>query len=81
MRRRGVRGSEAGRKRKRNVDKLEESKGGRERMKGLGAKDAVSLLENMGLDVIVSGRGKVVEQSILAGSKIKQGSRIIIKLG
>ncbi len=50
-------------------------------VKGLGAKDAVSLLENMGLDVIVSGRGKVMEQSIQAGSRIKKGTRIIIKLG
>jgi len=50
-------------------------------VKGLGAKDAVVLLENMGLNVVVSGRGKVVEQSITAGSRISKGSRIIIKLG
>jgi cell division protein FtsI (penicillin-binding protein 3) len=50
-------------------------------VRGLGAKDAVSLLENMGLQVIVSGRGKVVEQSIAAGSRINKGARIIIKLG
>ncbi|TLX77450.1 PASTA domain-containing protein [Labilibacter sediminis] len=50
-------------------------------VRGLGAKDAVCLLENMGLKVIVSGRGKVVQQSIAAGSRIKSGTRIIIKLG
>lgn len=50
-------------------------------VRGLGAKDAVSLLENMGLQVIVSGRGKVIEQSIAAGSRINKGARIIIKLG
>ncbi len=50
-------------------------------VKGMGAKDAVSLLENMGLKVIVSGRGRVVEQSISAGSRLKSGTRIFIKLG
>ncbi len=50
-------------------------------VRGMGAKDAVSLLENMGLKVIVSGRGKVIEQSITAGSRLKNGSRIFIKLG
>jgi len=50
-------------------------------VKGMGAKDAVCLLENMGLKVIVSGRGRVIEQSINAGSKISKGSRIFIKLG
>ena len=50
-------------------------------VKGMGAKDAVSLLENMGLKVIVSGRGRVVEQSVTAGSRLKAGTRIFIKLG
>ncbi len=50
-------------------------------VKGLGAKDAVVILENMGLNVVVSGRGKVVEQSINAGNRINKGERIIIKLG
>ncbi|MCW3804247.1 penicillin-binding protein [Plebeiibacterium marinum] len=50
-------------------------------VKGMGAKDAVSLLENLGLKVIVSGRGKVVEQSVRAGSRLKNGERIFIKLG
>ncbi len=50
-------------------------------VKGMGAKDAVSLLENMGLKVIVSGRGRVIGQSINAGSRIKRGARIFIKLG
>ncbi len=50
-------------------------------VKGMGAKDAVALLENMGLKVIVSGRGRVTEQSVNAGSRINKGSRIFIKLG
>ena len=50
-------------------------------VKGMGAKDAVALLENMGLNVIVSGRGRVIEQSVGAGTRLKTGTRIFIKLG
>ena len=50
-------------------------------VKGMGAKDAVALLENLGVSVIVSGRGKVVEQSIAAGTRLRKGIRIFIKLG
>lgn len=50
-------------------------------VRGMGAKDAVSLLENIGLKVIVSGRGKVVEQSVMAGSQLISGNRIMLKLG
>lgn len=35
---------------------------------GMGLKDAVYLLENMGLKVTASGRGRVVDQSLLAGT-------------
>lgn len=48
---------------------------------GMGAKDAVAILENMGLKVIVSGRGRVIDQSITAGSRISNGKRIMLKLG
>ncbi len=48
---------------------------------GLGAKDAVAILENMGMHVIVSGRGRVTDQSITAGSRISKGKRIMLKLG
>jgi cell division protein FtsI (penicillin-binding protein 3) len=50
-------------------------------VKGMGAKDAVALLENMGLKVIVSGRGRVTEQSIMPGSRIHKGARIVLKFG
>ena len=50
-------------------------------VRGMGAKDAVALLENMGLEVIVSGRGRVVEQSITAGTRLVARKRIFIKLG
>jgi len=47
---------------------------------GMGLKDAVNLLENMGLKVSITGRGRVVNQSITAGSSIKKGQTISIFL-
>lgn len=38
---------------------------------GMGLKDALYILENRGLNVVVSGSGKVRNQSILAGTKIR----------
>lgn len=50
------------------------------RLVGMSGMDAVSLLENMGLKVEFSGKGKVMEQSIEKGEKIKKGSIIYLKL-
>jgi len=47
---------------------------------GMGLKDAMFVLENLGLRVLVSGVGKVKRQSIIPGTKIK-GQRIKITLG
>ncbi len=47
---------------------------------GMGAKDAVFILENAGLKVIVKGRGNVVRQSISSGTKIIKGQMIILDL-
>jgi cell division protein FtsI (penicillin-binding protein 3) len=47
-------------------------------VKQMGLKDAVYLLENAGLNVIVEGRGTVIGQSIPPGSRIVKGE--IIKL-
>ncbi len=49
-------------------------------VRGMGAKDAIYILENMGLKVNLIGRGFVREQSIPAGSKVVKGSQIILKL-
>ncbi|MBI2731558.1 MAG: PASTA domain-containing protein [Sphingobacteriales bacterium] len=49
-------------------------------VKGFGLKDAISILENKGLKVVVKGRGKVVAQSILPGTTINKGQQIIIQL-
>ncbi|MFC0877672.1 penicillin-binding protein [Saccharicrinis sp. FJH2] len=47
---------------------------------GMGAKDALFLLENAGLSVRMSGVGRVVEQSISPGSRITGHSTIYIRL-
>lgn len=47
---------------------------------GMGARDAVYLLEGYGLKVIIKGRGKVVEQSIGAGDKVKRGMTCSLRL-
>ncbi len=47
---------------------------------GMGARDAIYLLENSGLKVNLSGAGKVRKQSIQAGSKITKGAAITIEL-
>jgi cell division protein FtsI (penicillin-binding protein 3) len=49
-------------------------------VKGMGAKDAVYVLESLGLKVFLTGKGFVREQSIPAGSKIIRGSQIYLKL-
>ncbi|MGD0709800.1 MAG: penicillin-binding protein [Bacteroidales bacterium] len=47
---------------------------------GMGLKDATYMLENLGLKVNVSGKGKVAAQSIAPGSVIIKGSIIEINL-
>ena len=49
-------------------------------VKGMSGMDAVSLLENMGLEVEVHGNGKVKKQSIDQGTDIKQVKKIILEL-
>jgi cell division protein FtsI (penicillin-binding protein 3) len=47
---------------------------------GMGAKDALYILENRGLKVAMIGKGTVVQQSIEPGTEIKKGKEITIKL-
>ncbi len=47
---------------------------------GMGARDAVFLLESHELKVKLTGRGKVVEQSLEAGHKVKKGETCLITL-
>ncbi len=47
---------------------------------GMGLMDALYLLENSGLKVTVSGRGRVVKQSLRPGTRITRGNGIQIDL-
>lgn len=47
---------------------------------GLNFDDALYILENMGLKISYNGLGKVVQQSIPAGTKISKGSQILITM-
>jgi cell division protein FtsI (penicillin-binding protein 3) len=47
---------------------------------GMGAKDAIYLLEKNGIKVSLSGKGKVVSQSIDPGTRISKGKTISIHL-
>jgi len=49
-------------------------------VKGMVLRDALPLLENLGLRVIVKGRGRIVGQSLLPQTKLIVGSRIELKL-
>lgn len=49
-------------------------------LRGMNIDDAIYLLENMNLKVIVKGRGKVTDQSITPGAKVKAGNQIVITL-
>ena len=48
---------------------------------GLGARDAIRLLESVGLNVRLHGQGRVQKQSIPAGSKPVRGQTITLELG
>jgi cell division protein FtsI (penicillin-binding protein 3) len=47
---------------------------------GMGLKDALYLLENKGLTATISGKGKVISQSLFAGTIFKKGQKIILML-
>ncbi|MDY6205280.1 MAG: penicillin-binding protein [Prevotella sp.] len=47
---------------------------------GMGARDAVYMIETRGVRVRLAGRGKVVEQSVPAGHFIKKGSVCTLRL-
>lgn len=49
-------------------------------VKGMGLKDAIALLEDLNLRVKVQGVGKVINQSLPAGSKIQQQQIVLLEL-
>jgi cell division protein FtsI (penicillin-binding protein 3) len=49
-------------------------------VRGMGLKDAIHLLENMGLKVAVKGKGKVIMQSVSPGTVLAKGITVILEL-
>jgi cell division protein FtsI (penicillin-binding protein 3) len=49
-------------------------------VRGMGLKDAIYLLENMGLKVAVKGRGKVTMQSVAPGTALAKGITVVLEL-
>ena len=49
-------------------------------VRGMGARDAVYVLESLGLKVIISGRGFVKQQSVLPGTRAVKGRQINLSL-
>jgi cell division protein FtsI (penicillin-binding protein 3) len=49
-------------------------------VKGMSGMDAISLLENLGLQVEVRGNGKVRKQSIPRGTELKKVKKIVLEL-
>jgi cell division protein FtsI (penicillin-binding protein 3) len=50
-------------------------------VRGMGLRNALNLLENMGVKVLVKGKGKVINQSIPAGTVIQKGFTVSVELG
>jgi len=46
----------------------------------MGLKDALFLLENMGLKVTVKGKGKIATQSIAPGTALAKGVTVLLEL-
>ncbi|MEY8019568.1 penicillin-binding protein [Muriicola sp. SD30] len=49
-------------------------------LKGMSGMDAISILENLGLQVEVKGNGKVKKQSVSQGTRLNQVSKIVLEL-
>ncbi len=49
-------------------------------VKGMGLKDALYVLESKGVKVSVKGKGKVIAQSVEAGSALLKGMKVLIEL-
>ncbi|MFI5186605.1 MAG: penicillin-binding protein [Chitinophagales bacterium] len=50
-------------------------------VKGMGLKDALYLLENIGVKVVAKGRGKIINQSVPAGTPLSKGFTVVVELG
>jgi cell division protein FtsI (penicillin-binding protein 3) len=50
-------------------------------VQGMGASNAIYLMENAGLQVRISGMGKVKKQSLTPGGKYRKGQTVLLTLG
>lgn len=63
-----------------NFVQVAQAKGSVPNVTGMGLKDALYLLENAGLRVVVRGAGKVTNQSIPGGTQLEKNQTIVIEL-
>ncbi|HWR32499.1 MAG TPA: penicillin-binding transpeptidase domain-containing protein, partial [Chitinophagaceae bacterium] len=49
-------------------------------VRGMGLKDAVYLLENMGVKISVKGKGKIITQSVAPGTMLGKGITVMLEL-
>ncbi len=47
---------------------------------GMGVKDAVYILENLGLEVKIDGKGSIQNQSIQYGKRIEKGDKVVLTM-
>lgn len=50
-------------------------------VKGMGLRDALYLLENIGVKVVAKGKGKIINQSVPAGTPLTKGFTVVVELG
>jgi len=65
---------------KENFEALDFEEGEMPNLKGMTAMDALYILENLGVEVELQGRGKVTRQSLKAGNKIKEKQKVALRL-
>jgi len=65
---------------KKKFEVLDFDEGEMPNVKGMAAMDALFLLENLGLDVELQGKGKVIRQSLKAGNKIRENQKVALSL-
>ncbi|MBW6537876.1 MAG: PASTA domain-containing protein, partial [Mariniphaga sp.] len=63
------------------LDEIEIQEGRVPDVRGMGASDAIFILENAGLRVKIKGVGKVKTQSMLPGSGFSRGAYVYLTLG
>jgi cell division protein FtsI (penicillin-binding protein 3) len=49
-------------------------------VRGMGLKDALYLLENMGMKILVKGKGKIIVQSVAPGTILVKGVTVMLEL-